>query len=925
MAGYGAEISRVVDQKDEIISILRNGMIVIAKRVPSPVVSVRGYCFTGGVYEGKWLGGGLSHLLEHLVAGGSSERRTEAQNRDLLQKIGNNSNAYTSEDHTAFFVNTTTEHMDQAVDLVTGWMLGALITPAEYRREYQVVQRELEMGKGEPDRQYYYLAQANRYKVSPARIPVIGYQEVIQGLSRDDVYSYYKLAYQPNNMMFCVAGDLDPEQMLLSVRNYVSDAKPGRVFSHDIAPEPRVVSPRTVVATFPKLGQAKLQLAFPSVRIDDPDLYALDLLADALGGSESSILVRDIRDKQQLVNTISVDDETPSYVTGTFSIDMELDPDKLQSATDAVLALLDSIKKDGVSSEDLERAKTDMRVALVKRLQTTEDIASSLAEDYMTTADAHFSDLYVKRVEQLTPADVKRVAQKYFDRSKLLTTAMLPSEYAGAQGLPRAVDLIRPISSVATSAASTTQPAAASPASEVFRSELDNGTILLTKRISTTPLVVMQMYTIGGITAEDARTNGLGNLAMLTLPRGTTTRSADDIANFFSSTGGAMDTACGNNTWSWTANCLKGNLEKTLKVYSDIVNHPAFADKEVDQMKRREIARIGGEDADWSAQAIRYFKQKFYGPLDSPYQYVPQGSAQNVSSFTPAELRDWYQSKIVVGKRVLAIYGDIDPENARTLANQYLGKGSKPASAQPMGHEAPPAATQPAVPTINVDDVAVQKTDQELAGIVIGFRSDAVIGSPEMYPLTVAQTIAGGYTFPTGYLFETLRGRGLVYVVEAANSPGRSTSLPGSFFVFAGCAPSKVNEVVETCLQNIAREQGTVADINQNWFNRSKELITLADAMDHESPESQATTAALDELFGLGYDFHAQFADRIRSVTLPDVQAIARARLNSCVVTICTPAPESVSVQKGPRIYSSFPPVELTPRGIQHDTGGGTR
>ena len=128
-------------------------MTVIAKRVASPVVAVRGYVQTGGVYEGKWLGGGLSHLLEHLVAGGSSQRRTEAQNRDLLQKIGNNSNAYTTDDHTAYFVNTTADKMEQAVDLVTGWMLGA-ITPAEYRREYQVVQRELEMGKGEPDRQF---------------------------------------------------------------------------------------------------------------------------------------------------------------------------------------------------------------------------------------------------------------------------------------------------------------------------------------------------------------------------------------------------------------------------------------------------------------------------------------------------------------------------------------------------------------------------------------------------------------------------------------------------------------------------------------------------------------------------------------------------------------------------------------------------
>ena len=127
----------------------------------------------GGIYEGKWLGGGLSHLLEHLVAGGSNERRTEAQNRDLLQKIGNNSNADTAEDRTEYFINTTTDHLDAAVDLVTGWMLTAKITEAEFEREREVVQRELEMGQGEPDRQLYYMYRTNRYRVNPVRVPVI--------------------------------------------------------------------------------------------------------------------------------------------------------------------------------------------------------------------------------------------------------------------------------------------------------------------------------------------------------------------------------------------------------------------------------------------------------------------------------------------------------------------------------------------------------------------------------------------------------------------------------------------------------------------------------------------------------------------------------------------------------------------------------
>src|SRR5688572_22045213 len=122
---YGMERFRAVNQADEIVSTLKNGMVVIAKRVPSPVVTVRAYVYTGGVYEGKWLGGGLSHLLEHLVAGGTTERRTEAQNRDLPQQLGNDSNAYTTTDHTAYFVNTTTDRMADAVDLVAGWMLGA--------------------------------------------------------------------------------------------------------------------------------------------------------------------------------------------------------------------------------------------------------------------------------------------------------------------------------------------------------------------------------------------------------------------------------------------------------------------------------------------------------------------------------------------------------------------------------------------------------------------------------------------------------------------------------------------------------------------------------------------------------------------------------------------------------------------------------
>ena len=105
-----------------------------------------------------------------------------------------------------------------------------------------------------------------------------------------------------------------------------------------------------------------------------------------------------------------------------------------------------------------------------------------------------------------------------------------------------------------------------------------------------------------------------------------------------------------------------------------------------------------------------------------------------------------------------------------------------------------------------------------------------------------------------------------------------------------------------------------------DWFERSKKLITTADALDNETAAAQAQISALDELFGLGYDYHSHFQNRINAVRIEDVQSIASRLLRQCVITVTTEKPEMVHVKAGERTYEKFPPVDLTPRGIQHDT-----
>jgi zinc protease len=913
---YGAESYRLISQPDEIVSVLKNGLTVITKRVPSPVVSVRGYVFAGGVYEAKWLGGGLSHLLEHLVAGGSNERRTEEQNRNLLQEIGNNSNAYTFTDRTAFFVNTTADNAAKAVDLVTGWMLGAKITRPEYAREYMVVQRELEKDKGEADWVFYDLTQFNRYLVSPARVPVIGYQEVIQGLSRDDVYAYYKLAYVPNNMMFVVVGDRDPQELLAMVQQNVKDAKPGRAFSHEIAAEPPVKAPRTQVATFPKLGQARVELAFPSVKLTSPDVYALDLLATVLGGGDSSIMNEEIRDKQQLATEIVVNDNTPSFVTGSFNIDFKCDPEKMKDATKAILALVEKVKKVGVDAERLERAKSLMRTSTVYARQTAETIAESLADGYISAGDPHFLDHYTENILKLDARQLQQVAVKYFHANELLTTVMLPDEFVGASGLPKAQEIVASATAKEKTADAT---AAATPVERVV---LENGTVLLIKRMTASPIVSINLYALGGVAAEDEKTNGLGHLAMEMLSRGTKTKNAQEIAELFDSLGAQLDTGCGNNSWFWKATCLKEDFPKLMEAYADVVNNASFPEAELPAMKERVLAAIQGQDADWFAQAMRYFRKSYFAPMKSPYQFTPLGTAENVKDFDRARVQKWYDEQIKNRPRVLAIYGDVDPARAKELATRYFSGGAKHAVTSQERDKPRADATVPKPARLNVARVEVQKTNNPQAGVVMGFKSDSVIGGVYQPVIDMADCMTSGYGFPTGYIFEILRGRGLVYDANAMNFPGLNATIPGTFIAYAGCEPKNVNEVVDVMLESVARLQGSDADMQADWFRRSKQLIVTGDAIDNETPAAQATLAALDELYGLGYNYHEKFADRINGVSLDDIRKLAASRLQECVITVSTPDPDKVKIKEGSRTYPTFPTVDLTPRGVQHDTGG---
>src|SRR5207237_8392142 len=210
------------------------------------------------------------------------------------------------------------------------------------------------------------------------------------------------------------------------------------------------------------------------------------------------------------------------------------------------------VKKEGVPAERVQRAKAVMRTSTVYSRQTAETIAESLADGYLSAGDPHFLDHYNERIQKVEPKDLQRVANAYFDAEKLIPTVLLPEEVAGAAGLPKAQQVVAAATAGVTNKAATTQPASA-----VERVVLDNGTVLLVKRMTASPIVSINLFAKGGVAAEDEKSNGLGNFAMEMLTRGTKTKSAQQIAETFDAMGATVETGCANDNWYWKATGLK--------------------------------------------------------------------------------------------------------------------------------------------------------------------------------------------------------------------------------------------------------------------------------------------------------------------------------------------------------------------------------
>src|SRR5213594_3239196 len=404
--------------------ILSNGLTIIVQEDRSaPVASVQAWCATGSIYEDRHLGAGLSHILEHMLFKGTKTRSTN-QIAQKIQDVGGYINAYTSFDRTVFWIDVPKDGVPAALSILSDAMMNSTLPPEEYAKEQEVIRREFAMGLDDPDRQAGLLLFATAYQRHPYRLPVIGEMEIYNQLSQEQVMQYYKSRYVPNNLTFIVVGDVDAERVHQQLADFFKSYPEKSLKPVFVPEEPPQLGRREVHNEF-ATELSRLSLAWHIPEITHPDVPALDLLAGILGDGRSSRLYQRVREQAGLAYSVSAFSYTPGD-PGLFGVDATVDPKKRDAAQQLILQMIDELKQNGVTAEELAKSKKTSLSHHLDALTTMRGQASDLGSNWLLTRNLNFSRDYLTAVQRVTLDDILRVAAKYLVDQNLTVASLNP-------------------------------------------------------------------------------------------------------------------------------------------------------------------------------------------------------------------------------------------------------------------------------------------------------------------------------------------------------------------------------------------------------------------------------------------------------------------------------------------------------------------
>jgi len=825
--------------------VLPSGLTVILdQNHEAPVAAFQVWVRAGSAFErpGEY---GITHLIEHMIFKGSHGQPAGLLAR-TIEGLGGEINAYTTYDHTNYYVSAASRFAPQALKLLAEAVVNADFDPAELEREKEVVVEEIRMNLDNPSRRFSWAVMRETFGPEhPYGRPIIGSEKSVRALTRQNILDYRKRWYTAPNMILVAVGDFEANKLMPLIEKAFQGLPRHPAPKLEVPPVKTAQGPRLLVMR-EKVRQASLSFTWLTPGLPSPEVYPLDMAAQVMGDGKTSRLYASLKEKRGLVDQVGAYAYTPQAL-GVFEVEAQTAPDKVSQAWRPLLKEALSIVSAPPSPAELKRARVQLAASFVRGRQTMAAQARQLGYFEMFYGGFEKMFEYLERFKATGADQVARTAQDYFTPARLCLVIQLPQ---GAE----APDLAA-LKEAAGQLAQGLEPLAAE-APRASREVLPGGLTLIVKPQRALPLAAFTLAAPGGQENESDAQAGLYELWAESLTRGAAGRSHQELNTELEDMAASLDGFAGKSTCGLSGSFLSQDWQRGLELISQAWLSPDFPADQVAKAKEQQLAGLRAQENSPVSRAFIAFRRLLYG--DHPYGHNPLGTPETLAKLTRRDLVAAHAKVKGPGGAVLSVVGDVDPAQVRELALKLFG-AARGKVLEPQVANARPAA-QPR-------EKAMHDPQAKQTQIVLGFVTPPA-KDPARLRLQVLQAILGGQG---GRLFSDLRDkRSLAYAVQPFYS---ESAHGGGFGVYMAVGPGKAKEALEGLTGHLrkirAREAG------QEELERAKAYLLGNQAIDLQSYGSQSMDMAMSELLGLGYDYYLRYPDLMQAVSAEEVRETA--------------------------------------------------
>jgi len=680
---------------------LPNGLrVIVHTDRKAPIVAVNLWYHVGSKDEPSGRSG-FAHLFEHLMFQRSENHQGEYF-APFKQVGATDQNGTTNSDRTNYFQNVPTTALDTALFMESdrmGHLLGA-IDQSALDEQRGVVQNEKRQGENQPyGRAYEALVRALYPKGHPYHHSVIGSMNDLNAASLEDVKTWFRSWYGPNNAVLVLAGDIDVATAKARVEKYFGDIPA----SASLPAKPPMIAARsqsTRETMTDRVAQTRVMRIWNVPQYGSPDVERLQLFAQVLGGSRASRLDKRLAFGDKTVDRVSASMDA-SELGGTFDITADVKPGVDAAMVEkAANEELEKLLTEGPTEGELEQARTVFKASFVRGVERIGGFggkADALAECTVYTGNPGCFREQLARIESSTPEEVRAAANRWL-RAGDHTLTISPGEVTQIVEEPSVPDsrpsVIPPADSKFRTLASPVDRSKGVPLPEAFpdlkfpalqRGRLSNGIKLILAERHDVPVVQMSMEFPGGFTSDQGRKAGTASFTMGMLDEGAGAYDAIALGNRSESLGAIIGTGASLDAAEATLSALKEKLDDSLALYADVIRRPRFEDKEIERVRANWLSTIQQEKTMPAGMTQRVVAPLVFG-AGHPYA-IPFGGTgyeADIAGLGRAEMLAWHGEQLRPDIATLMIVGDTTLAEITPLLEKHFGDWKAPASAKPV-------------------------------------------------------------------------------------------------------------------------------------------------------------------------------------------------------------------------------------------------